>query len=196
MKLNNKGFSLVELIVAIAIMALLAITVSEMMVSGARMYNYVDKDVKVQYEGQLAMSQVESYIIDCNGGVAWDETEGILWVVNVNAEDSSKKSIHTFRVDEGILKYGEIIDGEVDAITTFIGEIKTKDHIAADYLTEFTVDKGDVGINEQIEQLGVGLALDYKGSLFEGEQIFAFRNKIYYHSDINELLETLNSAVM
>ncbi len=194
MRINNRGISLVELIVAMAVMALVAICVSELMVSGARMYNYIDKDVKVQYESQLATEQVESYVIDCNGGIAWDDSEGILWLINVIPDDTRevKYAIHSFRLDGEILKYGEILnESDMDTLERFIKDVKENDDIMANYMTDFTVDIGDVALNEMLPQIGIGMDFDYQGAVYEGEQIFAMRNKIYYHSEVEILLDTV-----
>ncbi len=192
---NNKGFTLVELVVAMAIMALVAVGISELMVTGARMFNVIDKDVKVQYESQLAMAQVEDYIIDCNGGIAWEN--GVLWVINVEkkadaaANEEAVVTAHTFRQDGDILKYGEIT-GTVTTVATFVPA--DSDEIMASYMTNFTVDmEDDIENNQQMSQIDIGMELDYKGSLYDGEQTFALRNKPYYHASVSELLNTLNS---
>ncbi len=202
MRINNRGISLVELIVAMAVMALVAICVSELMVSGARMYNYIDKDVKVQYESQLATEQVESYVIDCNGGIAWDDAEGILWLINVSPDgnhsvsssDASgvKYTIHSFRLDGEILKYAEILnESDRDTLDTFIKDVKENDDIMANYITDFSVDVWDVAPNERLSQIGISMDFDYQGAVYEGELIFAMRNKVYYHSEVEILLDTV-----
>ena len=79
MRKNNRGFTLVELIVSTAILGIIAVAASAFMVTGTRTYSSLNYTVRLQYEAQLAMAQLQEYTIDCTDGIAWDATEQTLY---------------------------------------------------------------------------------------------------------------------
>ena len=64
MRRNNKGFSLVELIVALAIFAIAGVAVFGFMVNSSRLYQRTNVEVKLQYEQQLAVNQIRDMYHD------------------------------------------------------------------------------------------------------------------------------------
>jgi len=107
---KNQGFTLVELIVASAIMGIVALASAGFLSAGARTYRSVNYSLRLQYESQLTMAQLQEYLIDCNGGIVWDGTD--LYVLNVSADapsDASVGTLHCFRYShtDQTLYYGE-----------------------------------------------------------------------------------------
>lgn len=56
--MNNKGFTLIELIVALAISSLILIAVGTFLVFNLRSFNATNDIINIQYEGQLALNQL------------------------------------------------------------------------------------------------------------------------------------------
>ena len=77
---NNRGFTLVELIVSTAILGIIAVAAGAFMVAGTRTYSSLNYTVRLQYEAQLAMAQLQEYTIDCTEGIAWDASETKLYI--------------------------------------------------------------------------------------------------------------------
>ncbi len=107
---RNGGFTLVELIVATAILGVVALAAAGFMSASARTYSSVNYSLRLQYASQLAMAQLQEYLIDCNGGISWDGDE--LYILNVDADapaDAAKGALHLFRYDSatGCLYYGK-----------------------------------------------------------------------------------------
>ena len=63
-KMENKGFTLVELIVCLAIMTIVAGSVGAFIVAGNNSYLRGNKELTLQEEAQLAANQMIDLIID------------------------------------------------------------------------------------------------------------------------------------
>lgn len=68
---NNKGFTLVELLVATAIIGIVITAITGFMVVGSRTFASTSTEVNLQYESQLAFNQLQDLIIDTSLGVAY-----------------------------------------------------------------------------------------------------------------------------
>ena len=69
MRRNNKGFTLIELIVTIAIMAIFSGVVLTVIGTGANSYRNTSSTAKAQMETQEVMDQIQNMIIDVNRSV-------------------------------------------------------------------------------------------------------------------------------
>ena len=88
MKGNNKGFSLVELLVSFAILSVVTTIVLGIVVSGTNMFNKNKRVLSLQYKSQIASAQFHSYLQNCDGGVA--ATQNYLWVVNTKSDSTGE----------------------------------------------------------------------------------------------------------
>lgn len=81
---NNKGLTLLEMIISVAIASIVIVTVTSFMVTGTKMFGNSNNEIQLQREVQLALSNVENRIIDAKRGVRCDDnaTEVILTVFN------------------------------------------------------------------------------------------------------------------
>ena len=66
---KNSGFSLVELIIAVAIMAIVIGSVCSFIIIGSRGYAKSNNDISVQQEAQLAFNQMSDIIIDATRSI-------------------------------------------------------------------------------------------------------------------------------
>ncbi len=78
MRQNNKGFSLVELIVALAIFGIAGVAVFGFMVNSSRLYQRTNVEVKLQYEQQLAVNQIRDMVVESDRGIYFDEASKTL----------------------------------------------------------------------------------------------------------------------
>lgn len=97
MKHHNKGFTLVELIVGSAIMGILALAAMGFMSTGARTYSSVNYTLRLQYESQLALAQLQTYLLDCNDSIEWDDATDTLSVIQTAA--SGDRTLYVFQYD-------------------------------------------------------------------------------------------------
>ena len=88
MKGNQKGFSLIELIVSMAILGIIAVAEVTFISSGSHIYRSVLNDVNLQVEAQTATNQLENYLINCSAGVCFrDKT---LYIMNQDVGGSTE----------------------------------------------------------------------------------------------------------
>lgn len=77
MKKENKGFTLIELMVTIAIMAIFSGVVLTTIGTGANSYRNTSSNAKAQMETQEAMDQIQNMIIDVNRSIYYSYGDGI-----------------------------------------------------------------------------------------------------------------------
>lgn len=106
---KNKGFTLVELLVAMAIFSMVIAAVTSVMVTGSQNFVKGNEDTQIQKEAQLAVNQIEDMIIDTNGGLDYAETEDYIELVFYNAASQAgvtaytKESVKWVKADQKIM---------------------------------------------------------------------------------------------
>lgn len=191
---TNKGFTLVELIVAIAILAFLLIGLGMFMTTGSRLYAKVYYKQEMLTESQLLMAQVNDRVIDCNAGIAWDQESNILYVVQKSEEtsailgtDTTGETTVSYVIHQYKLVGDEMFYKSITKTETAWGNI-------TDIETEFAnVSDEYAKLAEYVETFDVGLNLDATGSIitsvevttgfsqggedYEGNQLIYMRNQ-------------------
>ena len=76
MRKNQKGFTLVELIIAIAILAVVSLAICGFIVVGSRGYTAANTDIMLQQEAQLALNQISDVIIDTTDSISYGNGAG------------------------------------------------------------------------------------------------------------------------
>ena len=101
MKNDNKGFSLIELIISILLLAIVSTMLLGFMSTGSTAFRRISTDVSLQMESQVAMTQLREYIIDCNDTLRYNQSTHTLTILN------SGPSEHVFTWDQtdGIIRY-------------------------------------------------------------------------------------------
>lgn len=72
-KMNNHGFSLVELLIAMAILGVVSLTIYSFMVTGSRFYGKQSADADIQSEAQLVANTISDLIVDCEVNISYDD---------------------------------------------------------------------------------------------------------------------------
>ena len=157
---NNQGFTLTELIVSTAILGIVAVAACAFMVAGTRSYSSVNYTVRLQYEAQIAMAQLQEYTVDCTDGIAWNGS--ILYIVNGN-------DVHLFKFNSGTetLSYAKVskaADLQEDAIDY---------DLAADHITGMAVTLSE-------GQAEITLQMQRNSKTYSATQLIALRNRPEY----------------
>ena len=166
MKLNNLGMTLVEMIVAFAILGLVSTSIFSMILTGTKTYTKLTNTVKLQYEAQLATANIEKRILNCYDAVSWsDAIKSLILVedgkVNVAHWDSSSKKLY----------YGT-------AELVAEGTTNVSMYLLAEHVTNFAVSMETVteGSDTLVQKVQFSVTLEHNKQTYTREKAVALRN--------------------
>lgn len=182
---QNKGFSLVELIVAFAILSIVSLTVLMVMNAGTNMFTTVDKQINIQYKSQAAMAQFQQYFMGCSKAICKTDDDNITWF----ADD---KNVYAIKFSDGKLYFKQATYIQAATLT------------AADVTDPLCSDVGDFTatiINKGSTATSVKISLtitDNTGKSYTANQVFSFRNSPVYVKESDSEVEgsTLLSTML
>lgn len=132
-KRNNKGFSLIELIVAFAMLSAVSLAILFFINSGSNVYTKVTKQNTVQYRSQVVMAQVEQYFNDCNE-ISVDSADHIMRVRN--ERDNMVYSFRFIPESKSLYFNSYTWKNGMTAVTP----TATEENLLCDCVSEFTVE--------------------------------------------------------
>lgn len=91
-QLNNKGFTLIEMIVAVSIIAIFTGVVLRFVTTGSNLFRNTSNTAKVQMETQETFDKIEDIIIDANRRLSYGETSHIFQVSSFDEQVARKSS--------------------------------------------------------------------------------------------------------
>ena len=101
MRIGQKGFTLVEIIVSLAIMTIVAGSVGAFIVAGNNSYLRGSKELTLQEEAQLTANQMIDLIIDVEKDIQFlDSTGAAVALDGTPAKDASGNVINSTNVSE------------------------------------------------------------------------------------------------
>lgn len=143
-KMKNKGLTLVELIVSIAVMAILGIGIGSFVYVSLQQYKSAHSEVDIQYEAQVTQNKIQDMLIDASRGVSVSSSPNTtLYIYNYNEVEKKKYRIEIKYVPEkSQLQYtryyiAESAEGEQAHQWMVDGD--AKDEYLAAYITGFEV---------------------------------------------------------
>ena len=188
-KEKNRGYSLIELIVTIAIASILVIVVGTVMVSSATSYSAANAEATVQTRAQIVMNQIEDLVIDTRGGVDYGYMSGadsVAWGKMKDPEDMSQpfgKRLRLYNVytgsktkkqvcelewksDDKTLLYREYDSADGENVTSSTEELLSEN------VSDFACDLTEVSTNRVLK---VDLTMT-KGHLRRIREYHAYKN--------------------
>ena len=80
MKMNNKGFSLVELLLAVAVSTIVFGAITALIMFASNSSRQTNAKITLQNEAKDAVNHMESYVIEAQSAF-WDDTKNALVLV-------------------------------------------------------------------------------------------------------------------
>lgn len=192
----NSGFSLVELVVVIAIMGIIGAGIIGFMVTGLSSYRNVSNEADVANEAQLVMNQLENLIVDCGYGLnytyttAEDEggnvTTGFVETDASMPEDTASKSITVYNLS---CRYVITFDGDAQTITYQKDTRNTDDD--GNYTTGFTTGTASLmaenvtAFSASIDAKGSAVVVSLALTITEGEKSYSASQNITLRNSLS-----------
>ena len=91
-KMNNRGFTLIEMIVTVAIIAIFAGVVLNFITTGSNLFRNTSNTAKVQMETQETFDKIEDIIINSNRKLSYGESSHIFEVASFDEQVAAKSA--------------------------------------------------------------------------------------------------------
>lgn len=172
-KLGNKGFTLVEMAVAFAILAIITLSVTLVITTSSNTYSKIAMDINLQYESQIAMSQLQEYVIDCNSYIAVNFSGSNLYVFNKS--DGTHYEAYKFAKK-----------ADSDELYFYKRSIDTSNLPSESSNFTFAADTGELmssyvkAFSAVVTSTSVTITIDYASGdkTYSGQQTIALRNQV------------------
>lgn len=209
---KNSGFTLVELVIVMAIMGILGLAVTGFIGTSTKQYKYATKDVDLQYEAQLTMNQIGNLIIDAQKGVKYEpatvaapvEVASVNpeagYIATASAEEASSEEASSEETssDSKLIIYNKDCTYNIiyrpsehkiylrkDTLDSATGAVKA-DGQGKESLMAENVIGFTPDLSEAESKNSVGLVVDFKAGdkKYTSKQNFTMRNKVPTGADV------------
>lgn len=150
---RNKGLSLVELLITIAILSIVMVIAVSFMMTGSRSFTKGNADSTVQKEAELTVNQIEDMIIDINGGVSMTDDANKTEMTMYHTEDDgtgtmryTKSAVMWNKSNNNMYcsKWKVNYDSTTGTYTVDTAAAENyEDQLLAEHVTSFDVDLSD-----------------------------------------------------
>lgn len=194
---NNKGFTLVEVLVAVGILGIALVAITGFMVVGAKTFTSTSSEVNLQYESQLAFNQLQDMIVDTQRGIkqaaVTGGTEAVVPADVIPADTVDEKKLYIYNENVAYViiwnraesrlyyeEYGVTTDAMGEPI---LGAAVETDARMADYITDFDI---DISKLEAKSIVGVHMAFQKNNKSYDANYNITVRNKILVNKEMKE----------
>ncbi len=138
---KNSGFSLVELIVAIAVFVIAGAVIFGFASYSSNHYSRTNEDVKLQYEQQLAVNQIRDAILEASRGINYNDGTKCLYVYSEELDDSGTLTFPVTKITYDNIEQKIYMAKKVFASVSAINLAEISDsYLLAEDVSAFSVD--------------------------------------------------------
>jgi prepilin-type N-terminal cleavage/methylation domain-containing protein len=179
---NNRGFSLVELLVVVAILTVVGGAIAGFIATSTHSYKNVSNEVDLQEEAQIATNQLKTLLLNAQAGVNFSEN-------NIYIYNSESRYVITWKADEQKLYYKEEarkVDVASGSYTTEFEEIEEDGSLFAEYVDAFLATVDTSGQNIVVN---LTLHLTKGDRTYQASENVTLRNSILLNEDVDTIYQ-------
>lgn len=179
MRIKNKGYTLVELLLSIAVFSIVMVGVASIMSSTLKAYSNANIDIAVQEDCQMAANQLEELLCDAKSITPYDASVG--WQFQENDGTNN------------IISY----DGSKVQLTKGGSTYTIADHVSSFDLDNWNASSNVTGAAEKAyNQIVINMTMDNNDTTYSLKRDVYFRNDVENSSfhGINNLMSEAGSS--
>lgn len=177
-KLDNKGLSLLELVITMAILAIIGGIIFLFLHSGTKSYQSTSKETNMQYNAQVLLNQIENYVVDTNLGF----TEGTNKVCIYNKDEKGvTQETLSWEPESKTLFY------EKRKETNGMEKVLAEKTALAENVAQFSMDLSEA---EEERKVKAEVVLEKEDKSYQAKATWNLRNEILGDSEVEEEYET------
>lgn len=203
---KNKGFTLIEVLVVLALLSLVLTSVAAVLVTGSKSFAKGNEDAQVQKEAQFAVNQIEDMIIDTNGGLRYNEEDAYKELELYNAVSEGGTTVYykesiKWTVADGKITYSKWHVNYDPSTKEYVvvGPAIYEGQLLAENVTDFQVDLSDIELvyGKKNEQLRIVKSVTVKAA-YEGASgivsyattpLVTLRNRMIYGGSLEDIFD-------
>ncbi len=178
MGMNNKGVTLIELVIAVAISSIVILMVGMFMNVGVNTFSSNQSEITIQQETQKTLNQLNTWTMEATKGVAvfgscpsYDSAY-VIYYSGEEAEDNfmrvilfkhSAKKLYAIKVNTDATFKGSEADIQSVASTMFGGAENPNRYVMCDFISNFTADS--TRILDQIVTISLQYQVESRSSI-------------------------------
>lgn len=211
-KLNNKGFSLVELIISVAILTIITSAILGFIVTSSKSYGNVSEDVSLQQEAQLSLNQISDLIVDSTSGLKYYYNDNEALIILSDADisgDVTSKTLAIYNVQKEIVS-GVTVENKYiyniiwrkadkkiylrkDSIDSSTGLVTQGNEVLmVEYVTDFNPSLTKV---ESRKKVSISMTFTRNDKNYSASKNFALRNKTIVNGSITDIFDDIQPVV-
>ena len=193
---KNRGFTVVELIVTIAIMAIVGGAITSFLVVSQRQYNTGVAETSVQYDAQLVGNQIYDLLIDAQKGVSYGyvseladgTTESGLIIDNSTLGDYHSLELYVYNKDKYYRMRWDKEEKKVyfaEALPS-TSIVESSEALLAEFVTDFSVDLSQLVAKKTISY-SITFLKEESGREYTTSRSVKLRNDILMNASEDEI---------
>ncbi|MCR5202553.1 MAG: type II secretion system GspH family protein [Lachnospiraceae bacterium] len=179
MKNNNKGYTLVEMVIAVGMMVVISGAILVFLVNGTKSYKNTKSTVDLQLQTQTLMAQLETMAMQSQY-ITYDSSTNTLVFYTpdrtvAKTSDYGTKAASNIKVVQYDGTKKCLYFKEYDDPDTTIPSIVSDENLMAEYVESFNANVSKIDTNGSVK---IGVTMKNKIAKFSDTQTFKIRNEV------------------